>query len=167
MAVAFADMEIYDGFTVERLVPRSKVLTQSSLTIVDTNLPAESLAYVISQSAQAGTSLFVAPVSSPKAKRLPPDLHGVHALIANLDEVAAISGLPTENDADVERACLALKDRGYAIIVVTLGKDGVIWLDERGTCERMAADHVNIVDVTGAGDAFVAGFAYAQSTRRM
>ena len=161
MAVAFADMEIYDGLTVELLSARSQVFSSAMLAIVDTNLPAESLAYVISESAKAGTTLLVAPVSSPKAKRLPPSLQGIHALIANLDEIAAISGMSTESDADLERACMALTDRGCAIIVVTLGKGGVIWLDERGNFERLPADHVDVVDVTGAGDAFVAGFAYA------
>lgn len=161
MAVAFADMEIYDGFTVERLSARSQALSAATLAIVDTNLPTETLAYLIFESAKAGTSLLVAPVSSPKAKRLPPNLHGIHTLIANLDEIAAISGMSTESDADVECACTALTDRGCAIVVVTLGKDGVIWRDEHGNFERLPADHVDVVDVTGAGDAFVAGFAYA------
>ena len=161
MTVACADMAIYDDFSMERLAPRTKLLSQSAIAIVDTNLPVESLDFVIRQSEQMGTNLIVAPVSSPKAKRLPPNLQGIHTLIANLDEIAAISGMTTDTDVNVQRACMALKGRGCSTIVVTMGKEGVIWLDANGTFERMAADPIEVIDVTGAGDAFVAGFAYA------
>ncbi len=163
MVVACADMDIYEDFTIERLDPRTKVLAQSSLVIVDTNLPAKSLDYIIGKSAELETPLIVAPVSSPKARRLPHHLVGVHVLIANLDEIETISGMTIDTMDDVPRACEILQQRGCRQIVVTLGKDGVLWMDESGVWDKIPADSVDVVDVTGAGDAFVAGFAYATS----
>ncbi len=161
MAVACADMAIYDELTVDRLAPKVKMLAQSTLSIVDTNLPAESLEYILTQSAQVNANLIVAPVSSPKARRLPTDLTGIKTLIANLDEIAAISGVPTDTLESLERACVALQARGCEAVVVTMGKQGVAWRDELGQFEQTPAFPVQVVDVTGAGDAFVAGFAYA------
>ncbi|OPG15302.1 carbohydrate kinase [Ferroacidibacillus organovorans] len=161
MTVALADMEIYDDLTVEQLTPRSRVLQQATIAIVDTNLPAEALAFVIAESARAGTLLIVAPVSSPKAKRLPRDLTGIHTLIANRDEMEAISGIPVDKEDSVRAACVALKDRGCRTVVATMGRDGVAWLDEAGTFGKIPAESIDVVDVTGAGDAFVAGFCFA------
>ncbi|GMA49888.1 carbohydrate kinase [Alicyclobacillus contaminans] len=161
LAVALADMEIYDRFTVDRLAPKVRVMAQCAVTVVDTNLPSDSLAFVISAAAETGTHLVVAPVSSPKAKRLPERLDGVRTLIANRDELAAISGLPVVDEADLQQACTSLLRRGCATVVVTLGAEGVAWMDEAGTFQHLPVDRVQAVDVTGAGDAFVAGFAYA------
>ncbi|WP_051663271.1 carbohydrate kinase [Alicyclobacillus macrosporangiidus] len=160
LAVALADMAIYDEFTVQLLAPRLRLMRQSELTVLDTNLPAESLAHVIAEAASTGTRLLVVPVSVPKAMRLPHSLDGVWALIANRDEVAALSGVAVAGPEGLRQACAALRERGCRVVVVTLGQDGVAWMDASGRFGEMPADPVQVVDVTGAGDAFVAGFAF-------
>lgn len=164
MTVALADMGIYDDFTVEQLAPRLRVLQQAAMVIVDTNLPTEALAYVIAESTKKGALLIVAPVSSPKAKRLPRNLGGIHTLIANRDELAAISGIPIDKEESIYAACAALKERGCRTVVATMGKDGVAWLDEANIFGTLPAESIEVVDVTGAGDAFVAGFCFAMAS---
>lgn len=52
--------------------------------------------------------------------------------------------------------------RGHArSVVVTLGEDGAVWAGPEGRGHREAAAAVDVVDTTGAGDAFVGGLAFA------
>jgi sugar/nucleoside kinase (ribokinase family) len=71
---------------------------------------------------------------------------------ANLDELRALTG------GDDPRALCALA----AEVVVTLGAGGAVWTDgTRG--EHVPAEPAEVVDTTGAGDAFVAGLLAARS----
>jgi sugar/nucleoside kinase (ribokinase family) len=60
-------------------------------------------------------------------------------------------------EADVEAACRALVARGARGVAATCGADGVLLVDGSGT-ERVPAFAVDVVDTTGCGDAFSAGF---------
>ena len=75
----------------------------------------------------------------------------VDVLIANRDEARVLTGANRPDDA-----CAALAQR-YPTAVVKLGADGAI---ARAGAERAvaAARPVEVVDTTGAGDAFAAGF---------
>ncbi len=59
------------------------------------------------------------------------------------------------DETDPVRAARALVERGVGLALVTLGADGVVWArgDRSG---RLPAPRVEVVDTTGAGDAFMA-----------
>ena len=69
-------------------------------------------------------------------------------LTPNLDEARALAG-----EQDPEAAARALAARTGAPVVVTLGADGALVVDGE-TLERIPAPRVEVVDTTGAGDAF-------------
>lgn len=163
MAVAFADMQIYDDLTTERIQHWMNLRQNASSLIADTNLPAQSLEYLIRSAASSAVDLIIAPVSSPKAKRLPVDLTGVCLLIANVNEIEAISEMPVVSHQDIQNAALTLQRRGCKAVVVTRGENGVAWFDEMGQFGLIPAQPVHVIDVTGAGDAFVAGVAFARA----
>lgn len=72
-------------------------------------------------------------------------------IFPNLDEGRFLTGLSTPDDvAD------ALAER-FAVVALTLGPDGALVRAE-GERVRKAAKRVTVVDTTGAGDAFCAGF---------
>lgn len=54
-----------------------------------------------------------------------------------------------------------LLDLGPELVVVKLGERGCLWLDKEGP-GWVPADPVPVVDTTGAGDSFVAGFLSAR-----
>ncbi|MEZ5729087.1 MAG: PfkB family carbohydrate kinase [Burkholderiaceae bacterium] len=56
------------------------------------------------------------------------------------------------------------RSRGCRVAAVTLGEDGVVWLDDDGL-HHLPAHRVQTVDTTGAGDVFHGGFAYAIACR--
>lgn len=74
----------------------------------------------------------------------------VDLIIANRDEAAVLTGLD-----DPDAACQALAEH-YPTAVVKLGADGAI-AQRAFERARVAALPVDVVDTTGAGDAFAAG----------
>jgi sugar/nucleoside kinase (ribokinase family) len=82
---------------------------------------------------------------------------GVDVLLPNRDEVTALTG-----EAEPERAARALAERaGVGEVVVTLGAEGALWTDGSRVV-RVASVAVDVVDTTGAGDAFAAGWLAAR-----
>ncbi len=80
---------------------------------------------------------------------------GVDLLVPNELEARALTGV-----SDPSAAARALSE-SFAEVVVTLGEDGAVWTDG-SELVRVAAPAVDVVDTTGAGDAFAAGLLAAR-----
>ena len=81
---------------------------------------------------------------------------GAGLLLPNAEEARALSG-----EDDPEIAARRLAER-FAEVVVTLGAGGALWTDGRATCRVPPVAGVEVVDSTGAGDAFAAGLLAAR-----
>ena len=81
-----------------------------------------------------------------------PALAHVDHLLVNRDQAC---GLVEEDD--VEAACAKLRELGPAVVAVTLGAEGALVVSEDGS-ERVSAYEVEVVDTSGCGDAFSAGY---------
>ena len=111
----------------------------------------------ISMAQDAGMTVSVdpssaAPLRSVGAARFLSWTRGVDLLLANRDEAAVLAGT-----TDLHQAAQQLGD-DYREVVVKLGADGALW--QRGfiSASAPAERGVEVVDTTGAGDAFAAGF---------
>lgn len=71
----------------------------------------------------------------------------------SVEEARLISGA-----ASVEEAGRFFLDRGVKHCVFTLGGEGVCFMDHKGEVVRQPAFEIAVVDTTGCGDAFDAGF---------
>ncbi len=79
----------------------------------------------------------------------------VDVFLPNLDEARSILGLG--KDAGPEKAAEILLDMGVKVVAIKMGKDGC-WVADRERIEYVPAFQVKVVDTTGAGDNFNAGF---------
>jgi ribokinase len=79
----------------------------------------------------------------------------------NESEAAILTGIPVVNIADAERAADALLAHGARNAVITLGAQGALVKNSRVKVHVPAIDAGPVVETTGAGDAFNAGFAIA------
>lgn len=165
MFIAFADMEIYERITPGTLEEKWPHIAASKLVVADANLPADSLAWLARRCGDAGLPLFVDPISPEKAKKLPDRLDGIAAVFPNLAEARQLAGRgdaePPADGGAAEWAELArlILARGAAHVLITLGKHGAYCAGPEGEL-HLPALPVKVVDVTGAGDAFLAGVAY-------
>jgi ribokinase len=76
-------------------------------------------------------------------------------LTPSASEAIALTG-----EGGVDRAAAVLRERSGAPVLVTLGSGGVLFLDDHGA-RTIPAPKVDVVDTTGAGDAFVGALAAA------
>ena len=79
-------------------------------------------------------------------------------LIPNETELAILTGMPVEHDAEVAAAAQSLVRQGVETVIVTLGARGSLIASREGS-RRIAPVKVQAVDTTGAGDAFIGAFA--------
>jgi sugar/nucleoside kinase (ribokinase family) len=93
-----------------------------------------------------------APLAELGAARFLSMTRGVDLLLANRDEAAVLAGT-----SDPHLAAQQLGDT-YREVVVKLGPDGAMWQQGFIGASAPAERGVEVVDTTGAGDAFAAGF---------
>ena len=67
-------------------------------------------------------------------------------------------GRELTTDTDLEEAAAELQRRGAVNVLVSLGGDGALLLDENGEYHRAKALPIVPVNTVGAGDSTVAGF---------
>ena len=161
MALAMNDMAIYGHLTPAFLETRLDMLNATALVVLDTNLPAESIAYLASR---CTAPIFADPVSAAKAGRLKPVLGRLHTLKPNRMEAELLSGIAITDEASLYRAADALLATGLRRVFLSLGADGVLAADR----ERKVHLHnlpARMVNTTGCGDAFMAAAARAYLDR--
>jgi pseudouridine kinase len=160
MVVALADMALYDRITPEFLSSRLPQRSAAAMTVADLNLPADSIAALLASAHADNVPLVIVAVSQPKMARLPADLSGLRLLILNRGELETRAGRALPTEAEVRAACDALQAQGAQDVVVTCGSQGVFHT-RAGELVWLAAHQVEVVDVTGAGDAFSAAVCWS------
>lgn len=161
MQLAIADMEIYEELDVAWISEYHTILSEAQLIIVDLNLPYETVEHVLSLARQFKVEVFIIPVSGPKMSSLPRDLEGVTWLIVNQDESEVFFDVMVETEEDFEGLVDRWLELGVENVVITRGQKGSTYGNQEGVQETflpVLADEV--VDVTGAGDAYSAGIIY-------
>ena len=156
-----SDMRILEHITPDWLEGQKDALRKADAIVCDPCLTPEALEWITSD-ALAGVPIFSDPVSTTYARRLAPFAGKLHCLKPNVLELAAMTGCEITGDADMERAADVLLERGTHCIVVSMGQRGCYWADRSGAKFYAALRPVSqMVDATGAGDAFMAGLLYA------
>jgi len=167
MEVAVSDMQILEEITVEYLRSKAYLIKESKMVVVDTNIPEQSIQYVVEICNKVKVPILVEPVSVEKAKKLPGAIDGrwnIDYITPSRDELESISGIGIDDDQDMLRAVKELKYKGVRNVIVTLGERGIYVSSDNCGEERLdkfiKSYKGEVVDVTGAGDALVAGMVY-------
>lgn len=153
MIAAVADTDSISEITPEFLSERITEINSSVAVVIDTNLTTEALQFIFEN---CTPPVFIDAVSTTKAKRMVEALcnaksHGRIILKLNKIEAQVITG---ENDMDA--ALKSIHEMGVSEIFLTIGADGVICSDQ-STISTYPAIPVDVINTTGAGDAFLAG----------
>lgn len=159
--LALADTEIYADIAEETFIKHWDLWQSNDIIFFDTNLPANILLQAIHRARAANLKLCIDPVSIIKAKKLPADLTGVYLLKPNLFEAESLVGSDLKNSQDCIQAGYILLKKGVQNIVMSLGAEGYLLINETEEkyCPSLQSDVIK--DSNGAGDAFFAGILYA------
>jgi ribokinase len=82
-------------------------------------------------------------------------------IVPNETEAAGITGIAPGSEDDARRAGDVLLERGVGCALITLGERGALFHTREQSVLVPAFTPGKVVDTTGAGDAFVGGFAVA------
>lgn len=129
------------------------VFEGAAVVLLQLEIPLDTVAEAARLAARHGAKVVLNP--APAATLPERLLRQVDALIPNESELALLTGL-----REVPAAAASLRALGIQRLIVTLGADGVLVMDEDGA-RRILPHAVSVVDTTAAGDAFVGAFAIA------
>lgn len=160
MLLALADMALYDQLTPDFLASRAPQRTAAAMLVADLNLPLASVSMLLEDARVGAAPLIIVAVSQPKMARLPHNLHGCRLLILNRAELETRVGRKLPDEAAVGQACRDVQAQGAQDVIVTCGGEGVYYTHPEGV-DWLPAPQVDVIDVTGAGDAFSAGVCWS------
>jgi len=147
-----------DNILVEEIETARTAIENSAvfLTQLETNMEAiEKAVYIASQK---NVMIILNPAP---AREVPAEiLRKVDILTPNETEACILSGIKIDSIEDAGRAARVLMEKGVGSVIITLGSKGALVVAEGK--ERFIAGHkVDVVDTTGAGDAYNGGLATA------
>ncbi len=158
MELAVSDMDVYDAITPQYLERNLEFLNGAELVVADTNLPVPALAFL---ARRLTSPLYVDPVSTAKAAKLPDILDGIHTLKPNRLEAELLSGMPIRDEVTLQLAAGALLDKGVKEVFISLGAEGALAANSQRIV-HLPPISGRIVNATGCGDAFTAALAWAR-----
>lgn len=158
MALALSSMEIFDRMTIEFIKTKSHIIQNSKLTIIDTNIPKDVIEYILFN--HKNVDFFLDTVSTTKAWKIKELIGYFHTIKPNRIEAEVLSGIKIESNKDLDNAAEYFFDKGVKQVFITLGAKGVYY--NNGIKSGILANpKLDLINTTGAGDAFVAALAYA------
>lgn len=133
-------------------------IAASSMLLLQLEVPPELVARAAAYAVSVGTQVVLTPAP---VTQLPDGLLAdVDLLVLNQHEAGELAG-----STDPVRAAQYLRRFGVGAVIVTLGEDGCVLVNDDGE-RRVGAVPVRAADTTAAGDTFVGAFAAARVSGR-
>lgn len=153
MAMAINHMDSIEKLTVDHIRAKRSIIEHAQLVVLDTNLPQAVLDHLLTQYPK--TKFFVDTVSTKKALKIKDHLKHIHTLKPNRMEAEVLTG-SSEKTPLLELGSQLKCKRSF----ISLGSQGV-QVFEGKTHLHFPTKPIEVVNATGAGDAFMAGLVYA------
>ena len=158
LVIGVADMKICDTMDGDWITSHEEHIKKADIIVCDTNVQKSAIEKL--QNIDNGKIIIIG-VSVAKTGHIPDKLKNIYLAILNKDEATAYAGC---DKFDFKNVCENLKKKGLDRCIITMGKDGCIFYEEKLSPIVLKAEMINnVVDVTGAGDSFSAGVIHALS----
>ena len=159
MESAVVDMESLNKMDEAFIEGKHEVFANAEYTIVDSDNPVL-LEYILKK--YEGKSKFILdPVSAKKARKIRHLIKYFHTVKPNRFETEALCGFKIETDDDLKKAGRFFIEQGVKNVFISLDSDGIYYITSEGEEGTLACcESINVKNVTGAGDSFVAGIGY-------
>ncbi len=144
-----------ENLTPEDIVMAEEHFVGARLLLVQLESPLPAIAQAVKLAKKYGAQVILNP--APAHPLQPGLLDHIDYLIPNQLELSVLAEM-----VDRASAINYLRDQGIPSIIVTLGGDGVLIVDDLGEA-YLHAYQVEVIDTTAAGDAFIGAFAVALS----
>ncbi|MFC4776720.1 ribokinase [Paenibacillus sp. GCM10023252] len=149
-----------EACTDEYVRSRQGDITSSKVAIAQLEIPIQAVISAFQIAKEAGVTTVLNPAP---ARQLPDELFRLTDYITpNESEWELISGRPADSEESLQASMAEWEARHGTKIIITRGEKGCSYLED-GKLITIPAPRVEVVDTTGAGDAFNAALAYGLS----
>jgi len=153
--------ELLDAAAVDRA---EELIARSDLVIGVLEIPLEAAVRAMQLGKKHGVTTLLNPAP---ARPLPSEIFKhVDLLTPNETELRVLLGRSPDDHVPTRELVSELRSLGVSRVVVTMGEKGALIVREEGSEQVVAPVPVDVVDTTGAGDAFNAGLAVALAEGR-
>ncbi len=159
MYVAVSDMDILYHLDMDKLEGMFDNIKEDDIVIFDTNLSEKQIKYIVDH---CKGKLYVDPISTTKAQKVKPYLSSLEMIKPNLLEAASLTG---NEENDYKGMLEYFINAGCKSVVISLGSDGLAASDGENYY-KLDRVNANVVNTTGAGDSFMAGYVYGVTKKK-
>ena len=159
MHCAVNDMEIQEKISPEAMAERIDAINRMDAAVIDANLRPETIEYLAKN---LKIPIFADAVSAAKVLRLKPALPYLHGFKPNRIEAELLTGISIRNADDACRAAMAIAQMGVRRVCLSMSVEGAVCA-EGNRCIRVPGRKLDMVNATGAGDAFTAALVWAHT----
>lgn len=151
MEIAISDMEILKYLDENFLQSKKQIIERAKFNVLDTNLTEKSLEYLFKN---IDGKYLVDGVSTKKVIKIKDYLENIYFLKVNEYEAEILS----DKSGSVENIGRDLINKGLNSLCITMGNKGSYYFSRDREIYKKAK-YVEVKSASGAGDAFMAGFA--------
>ena len=157
MQLAISHMDIIEKLDESFIHSKYSSINNSNAIVIDTNLSQDTIEFITRT--YSHLPIFVDTVSTAKCKKIENILHRFEGIKLNKYEAEKLSGIKINTIEDAKISCEYFIEKGIRSVFITLGSDGVYCANKHESL-HIEGIKINIVNATGAGDAFMAGIIY-------
>ena len=131
----------------------SDLIGEAAIVVVQCEIPIETVYRTIEVAAMHKTPVILNPAPAHQVD-LTQVANKVAYLVPNETEASQLTGTAVESVAGAEKCAKLLLQQGIECVIITLGPRGCVVADKHSVV-HIPPYHVEAIDATGAGDAFV------------
>jgi len=153
MHLALCDMSISKNIDIDYINSNREIIKNANALVLDPSLDNEVIEYILNE---FKIPVFVDPISDMYAKKFAPYLRSIYCVKPNCTELFELV-----NSNDLNKAFMLCVKNGVSMPIVSLGKDGLMYLNDAGEVKKRAFKPVEkMVNASGAGDSVMACLLY-------
>lgn len=157
--IAISDFDITQYIDSDYLQQHEILFSRARMVVIDATLSDDAMDTLFEIASHYNLRVCADPTTPALAGRLRPYLPQLYLVVPNAGETNVLCDVPTAVDGDRQQLARTMARElvrlGAGIAVVTLGNEGLAYADSSGV-GYIRATEVDVIDTTGAGDAFTA-----------
>lgn len=160
MLIGMSDMRIVQQQLPQDYLPSKRALIENAAIVTCDPCMGEQTLLQLLDLCTPEQIVCVDPVSCAYAKVVAPHIGRFHTAKPNRMELEILAGMPIDTDAALLRAGERVLQKGLRRLLVSLGAEGCLYMDETGLVLRRKLRPARMVNASGAGDSFAAALLY-------
>lgn len=157
MQLAISHMDIIEKLNESFIHSKFNAINDSKAIVIDTNLSKETIDFITRT--YSHLPIFVDTVSTAKCMKIENILNKFEGIKLNKYEAEKLSNIKINNLDDAKKACDFFLEKGTKSVFITLSSEGVYCANSKEHLHIKGVE-IDIVNATGAGDAFMSGIIY-------